>query len=110
VVITENIVLPVVCWNACVSCDLVSLESNELSALTVYPNPSNGVINIQGSTDATQVEYVITDAQGRVIKNGLIAGASLNEQIDLTQVGAGIYFVRLATQNTQRVERIIIAD
>jgi len=46
------------------------------------------VINIQGSTDATQVEYVITDAQGRVIKNGLIAGASLNEQIDLTQVGA----------------------
>jgi len=109
-VVTENITLPVVCWNACVGCDQVSIESNELSALTVNPNPSNGVINIQGSTDATQVEYVITDAQGRVIKNGLIAGASLNEQIDLTQVGAGIYFVRLATQNTQRVERIIIAD
>lgn len=109
-VVTEDVVLPLVCWNACVSCDLVSLESNELSDINVYPNPSNGVINIQGTTDASQVEFLITDAQGRVVSSGLISGASSNDQIDLTAVGAGIYFVRLSTQNTQRVERIMIVD
>jgi hypothetical protein len=109
-VVTENVTLPVVCWNACVSCDLVSLESNELSGLNVYPNPSNGVINIQGSTDATQVEYVITDAQGRVVSSGFVASNTLNEQVDLSQVGAGVYFVRLSTQNAQRVERVVIVQ
>jgi hypothetical protein len=108
--VTEDVVLPIVCWNACVSCDLVALESNELNDLTVYPNPSTGVINIQGSTDATQVEYSITDAQGRVVSSGAISGSVMNEQVDLSQVGAGIYFVRLSTQNTQRVERIMIAQ
>jgi hypothetical protein len=110
ITVTEAVTLPLVCWNACVSCDLVSLESNDLSALTIYPNPSNGMINIQGTTDASQVEYAITDAQGRVIKTGSLAGASMNQQVDLSQAGAGIYFLLLSTQNTQRVERILIAE
>jgi hypothetical protein len=110
ITVSQDTTLSIVCWNACVSCDLVSLESNELTSLTVYPNPSNGVMNIQGTTDAAFVEYTITDAQGRVIKSGSVAGSSMNEQVNLSNVGTGIYFVRLTSRNAQRVERILIIE
>ncbi len=109
-VVTQDIILPVVCWNYCMSCDLVALEQDELSALTIYPNPSNGQINIQGATSAEEVTVTVTDAQGRVVFAVVSNGAAMNEQINLENMGAGIYFVRLASNNAQRVERIVIAD
>lgn len=109
-VVSQDTVLSIVCWNYCVSCDLVALEQDELSALTIYPNPSNGEINIQGTTVAEEVTVTITDAQGRIVYANISNGAAMNVQINLDNMGAGIYFVRLASNNAQRVERIVIAD
>lgn len=109
-VVSQDTVLAVVCWNACEACDLVALEQDELSALTIYPNPSNGQINIQGTTVAEEVTVTITDAQGRIVYVSVSNGATMNEQINLVNMGAGIYFVRLASNNAQRVERIVVAD
>ena len=109
-VVSQDTVLSIVCWNSCVSCDLVALEQNELSALTIYPNPSNGEINIQGTTAAEEVTVTITDAQGRIVYTNVSNGVAMNEQINLENMGSCIYFVRLASNNAQRVERIVIAD
>jgi hypothetical protein len=109
-VVSQDTVLSIVCWNSCVSCDLVALEQDELSALTIYPNPSNGEINIQGTTAAEEVTVTITDAQGRIVYTNVSNGVAMNQQINLENMGAGIYFVRLASKNAQRVERIVIAD
>jgi hypothetical protein len=109
-VVSQDTVLSIVCWNSCVSCDLVALEQDELSALTIYPNPSNGEINIQGTTAAEEVTVTITDAQGRIVYTNVSNGVAMNEQINLENMGSGIYFVRLASNNAQRVERIVIAD
>jgi uncharacterized protein YggE len=78
--------------------------------LTIYPNPSNGEINIQGTTAAEEVTVTITDAQGRIVYTNVSNGVAMNEQINLENMGSGIYFVRLASNNAQRVERIVIAD
>jgi hypothetical protein len=70
--------------------------------LSIYPNPSNGMITIQ--VDG-QYELVVTNVQGQQVFSASIES---NASLDLSDQPAGIYFVRL-TNNTQTlIERILI--
>ena len=65
----------------------ISLEENKLN---VYPNPVTDVLNISGSFNETYY-YQIYDMTGRLVSKGKF----INNQVNLTELRAGIYLIRI---------------
>lgn len=62
-------------------------------AYEVYPNPTADQFTIDAS-QAVYGNYSIQDAQGKLVKEGMMNGVSTT--VDLNQVARGIYFLRIA--------------
>lgn len=77
------------------------VEDNE--ALSIYPNPTNGLITIKGPVDY----YIIYDINGHIILSGL---QSLEEQLDLnlSDLESGVYFISAERKRTVFFEKIIL--
>ncbi|TSJ45618.1 T9SS type A sorting domain-containing protein [Fluviicola chungangensis] len=67
----------------------------------VYPNPTNGIVNINWRSEAAFPGAVLVDSQGRT----LLTVESDNLRFDLSDAPSGIYFLRL--NNSQTVKKII---
>lgn len=65
-----------------ISC--TGIENIRFNDFKIYPNPSTGIINIQ-----TDKQIQISNTLGRVIYNGN------DNQIDLSEYGKGVYFVKV---------------
>ncbi|MBK9192167.1 MAG: T9SS type A sorting domain-containing protein [Crocinitomicaceae bacterium] len=82
--------------------DFSLLESHD--ALTsnniLYPNPSEGVIQIKGITDGLLVFY---DSTGRVVLT-----KEITEQISVSELEPGIYFVEINTNGQKELTKLIV--
>ena len=68
-------------------------EELELVEMLVYPNPSNGLANINAPITSERVE--ILDATGRLVENIRLNGSQLLQ----IQLPAGFYLIRAINQN-----------
>ena len=71
---------------------------------TVYPNPTNGVIAIQHSAFRIQnSEFRITNLMGQTLMTGQITAE--NQQIDVSSLPQGMYFITFAGETRKFVVR-----
>lgn len=91
--------------SACVIVDEVGLTSltDEMS-MNVYPNPTNGKLNISlSSVESANIQ--VFDAQGKLI---VTIKDALNESIiDLSNVEPGVYMIHMNSGNSTAVHRVI---
>lgn len=69
---------------------LVDAAVKAMERLSVFPNPATSAIHITGINNEVAAQFIITDIQGRVLKQ-------LNEaqnMIDISDLQKGIYFFR----------------
>lgn len=71
-------------------------NNNEL-ILNIYPNPTNGIINIQ-IPDGKNALYSIFDLQGKILLSGKIE----SRNIDISSLANGMYFVKISFDDFQR--------
>ena len=83
--------------------EVLSIGENGVNGMMVYPNPTNGNLNI---TAEDMNSIVITNALGQVVYK--IAADSDSALIDMTQFEAGVYMVRIVTENGVAVERVTV--
>ena len=81
-------------------CDTNGINENGMANLTLYPNPTTGMVNVQFTMNNVQLgagEIQVLDVYGRLLQNvETCHGASLQAvQIDLSRYATGIYLVRL---------------
>lgn len=82
--------------------NFTGLAENEVATLSLYPNPTNGAINLKSELPL-EGSYFITDLNGRVLQEGeLLDGENV---IQLETLNAGTYFIRFS--NYQQVMRFI---
>jgi hypothetical protein len=83
-----------------------SLE--DLVEVTIYPNPTSEMINIQfqTSTDKEILVYLL-DAQGKLVKTDRIEVAVLNKTINLQDLPAGMYYLRLTKGKLVNVYKVV---
>ena len=85
---------------------------NKLNAVVdVYPNPSEGIININiEENDLTNVEVTITNLIGEVITSKIVKNTSNNKltTFDLGNDAAGIYVVTISTENATISKKVIV--
>jgi hypothetical protein len=78
---------------------LTGLEINDMLQVSVYPVPTNGIVNIESEQCIT---FIISDVYGRTITSGISHG-----QIDISEYPAGIYFLALSSGTANNMVRIV---
>lgn len=79
--------------------------------VTVFPNPSNGLINFVVDVPGTaDVNYTITDLTGRVImtENILSVTGKMTKNLDLSANAKGTYLVNVTIDGNKVFKKIII--
>jgi len=72
--------------------------------LNIYPNPSNGIINLDVE-NATEV--VVFDKSGRLLRKEKINDGT--NILDLSTLAVGIYFVKIKMKDRIQIQKIVIA-
>ena len=80
------------------------IEENEEQTISIYPNPSNGSFFISGNSDGEKMKIVITDLLGNVVKDV----EQTSEKEIMIDLPAGIYFVRINTNEKEVVRKIVV--
>jgi PKD repeat protein len=67
--------------------------------MSVYPNPSNGLVNMRlADVQAEDVKVVVMDIMGKELMHKTIKANDLQvQELDLTKQAKGIYFLRIQT-------------
>ena len=66
------------------------------SGIDIYPNPSQGILNIKGLKNTTATIEVI-DTYGRVLPATVRTTASELLQLDTSSLATGLYFLRIGS-------------
>ena len=80
--------------------NVLSVDDADANSLNVYPNPSNGLVGIyaQGIDGVRTLQIV--DILGKIIYTGAVDFSAQEKiQIDLSHQKAGVYFVKIITDN-----------
>jgi hypothetical protein len=80
-----------------------SVFDAQLSAISVYPNPTNGLLNITGLDK--EVEVTVTNIHGQVISHQTV---NENTTLDLSTQPGGVYFIKMMTEQSTRIEKIVL--
>ena len=80
------------------------LEENTLEGVSIYPNPSQGIVNVSNNNNASNA-IVVYDMLGQVILN---KDANTATTLDLSENGTGVYLVEVSNNNGSMVERVVI--
>jgi len=87
------------CQGICVTADLTD---GIFESIKVYPNPTNGMLYI--SSEIEIKEIILSNLDGKVI------GKHKSNSIDITELMAGIYLIRIRYSNDTEVSKQIIKN
>lgn len=77
-------------------------------AISIFPNPSNGLINVKNS-GIELLDAIVTNINGRTITTFDLDSSREDFQLDISSlVSSGIYFLKLTSQNSSIIKKLII--
>jgi hypothetical protein len=85
----QDLMVPAPYSTSCISC-VTEIQELEQRVISVYPNPSNGLIDIESSQSLNSDFYKILDQQGRVVKTGILDGQKTTIDLELQN---GMYYL-----------------
>lgn len=87
------------------------IQNNSIDVLSVFPNPSNGRVFVQNNTSSIQkVSLSVYDMLGNQIISSPSKTLALgNNNLNLSSLSNGVYFVRIQNDKLSFVHRITIS-
>ncbi len=79
------------------------IDETALEGFSVYPNPTEGMLKLIG-LEPTIIGLSIIDLSGKIVYVAKNPGG----QIDLSDLGTGIYFITVTTLEDKYIKKIII--
>ena len=89
--------------NVAVSVGTVSVEENTLENVSIYPNPANNMLTIDGGN--AEYTYTMYNGMGQIVANGKTQGV---ERVNVSDMAKGVYFLRLTTGTQVRVDKVVV--
>lgn len=83
----------------------VGIKTNALTEMSLYPNPTSGILNIN-ATEATSAVEVFNVIGDKVYSGNLIKG---NNAIDLSGLANGTYIVKMNSNNQTLTKKVVIS-
>lgn len=78
----------------------LNLDNNNLVSLSIYPNPTSSVLNINVKTE-NSYQYTLTDLTGKQVLSGAVS--NLESKVDLSGLNSAIYILNIK-QNNNTIE------
>ena len=108
-----DVVADLVCFNYCVTCDLVSdVDEATLEAgVQVFPNPASELLNVRVdlAESAENLSIRMLNAFGQVVSEQYLGQyLSGNIEIDLTDIPAGAYMIQVRDGNAQYTQSVVV--
>lgn len=75
----------------------LEIENEDLGQISIYPNPTNGVVNIFVESPEMFEQIEIRNAEGKIIEQRILVNSLT--YVDLNGLSNGIYFVRLISSD-----------
>jgi hypothetical protein len=100
----EDFTMPVAGSN----CVLGVNDFDSDDVMTVFPNPSNGQINVRISKYFGKVDIQVIDITGREVFNAKNEEFNSQKSIDLSRLKAGIYILKISGDSLNYVEKLIL--
>ncbi len=88
----------------CITIDAVGLEQLNITDMNVFPNPTNGEVNLS-LPENVSVNVSIFDAQGKLVAEQM--NVSNNGKLNISNVTPGVYMVRLTAENATQTFRVV---
>jgi hypothetical protein len=82
----------------------VGVNESSIEGVNIYPNPSEGIINITNLNNDENT-IVVYDVIGKIVTSKVVNSATT---IDLSSNGTGIYLVEVSNTNGKTVERVVV--
>lgn len=81
-----------------------NIVKQQFNNLVIFPNPANDVLTLKNSIGGT--EYYIINISGASIKKGILEEGET--KINLSDIDAGTYFIKILAKHQYTIERISI--
>lgn len=85
---------------------VLSTKEFSTNSLNVYPNPSNGLVNISTDSNYSLISANISDLNGRTVKTLKLNGESTS-QINISDLAAGVYMMNIASDQGSVTKKIV---
>ncbi|HLS12020.1 MAG TPA: Omp28-related outer membrane protein [Flavobacteriaceae bacterium] len=82
---------------------LLNVDDFSQESITLYPNPTDGIVHIENA-EGFQVE--VFNILGKVVLNK--AHITNQETLNLSNLTAGVYYVKLQNENTTEVKKVVV--
>jgi len=74
----------------------------------VYPNPASDVVNVSFDEPVEgEIGITILDSQGKLVKKDMIEATMTEKQINLQEIPAGVYYLRLTKGKLVNVYKVV---
>jgi len=84
-------------------------EPGSIALLTVFPNPTDGLLNIRRNFNVTGTfDLLVYDALGNLLLKDQITTGTSEKQLDLTSYKKGVYFLKIIQGEKEQTKRFII--
>lgn len=83
--------------------EILSVNENGLTDLSIFPNPANGVVSIQTQMPGIK-KIAVFDVLGKQVMNTSLSGDELN----ISSLKSGVYFVQVSQNNNTATKKLII--
>lgn len=90
---------------------VLNFDESINEVIKVYPNPSNGLLNIDAKGLTTEsVEITIVDAHGKLILSKTIKSFTGFEVLNLKDLSEGVYQIQIQSEQQLLIQKVILMD
>lgn len=80
----------------------VGIDEVDFSSVSIYPNPSAGLVNVDGLSEGTTL--TVLNAMGQVVRSNTVNNRLVI--LDLGDLTSGVYFLRMENKRGFKVEKL----
>jgi extracellular elastinolytic metalloproteinase len=87
---------------------ILGIEESELnSAVTLFPNPSNGIITLLNNGVMDIHTLTIIDINGRIVQKVSVEDATPSTNFSVANLAEGMYFIKIETDTVSIVKKVV---
>lgn len=85
---------------------LLSVKDFDNTTFSVYPNPSNGFVNVSNNRNALINAIEMTDLNGRIVKSVKVSDLA-EAEVNISDLSSGVYMMNIKTDQGSAVKKIV---
>ena len=91
-----------------VATSIVRSNSDKIE-FTIFPNPSEGKFTLIAPRTKESINIEILDTKGKLVYRQIMTAASARiNNIDISKIAKGIYFVKISNASVSKIEKLIV--